>query len=467
MINILLVDDDKNTLDALTKALNREGYQVFSAERATGGLEIMKSEKINLTLIDLILPGIDGLEFLKRAKSLQPWMMVIIMTGHASIDTAVKAIKEGAFDYLEKPLRITEIKRTVAKALEAQNLIRENINLKDQLRKHFAFQNIIGVSSSLHNLLDKVEQIAPSRSTVLLTGQSGTGKELIAQAIHFVSPRAGQPFIKISCAALPETLLESELFGHEKGAFTGAIKQKIGRFELAHGGTLFLDEIGDIPLSVQVKLLRVLQSGEFERLGGNRTIRVDVRIIAATNRDLDEAVKIRAFREDLLYRLRVIELNLPSLMERKEDIPVLIHHFITKFSQENQKSIQAISKAAQEVLLHYPWPGNIRELEHCIEHAVVLAKGEVIGLADLPVYLPLGKHSEEQLSISLGTTLREIEKKVISHTLRKTEGDKEQAARLLGIGLATLYRKLKNNEAEPGQASQGNNSGSQIRNKQD
>lgn len=445
MINILVVDDDKNTLDALTKALSREGYIVFSAERASRGLEILKSEKINLTLIDLILPGIGGLEFLKTARSLQPWIMVIIMTGHASIDTAVKAIKEGAFDYLEKPLRITEIKRTVAKALEAQKLIRENINLRDQLRKHFAFQNIIGVSASLHKLLDKVEQIAPSKSNVLLTGQSGTGKELIAQAIHFISPRAGQPFIKVSCAALPETLLESELFGHEKGAFTGAIKQKAGRFELAHGGTLFLDEIGDIPLSVQVKLLRVLQSGEFERLGGTRTIRVDVRTIAATNRDLDEAVKLKVFREDLLYRLRVIELNLPPLMERKEDVPVLIHHFITKFSQENQKSIQAISKAAQEVLLNYAWPGNIRELEHCIEHAVVMAKGTVIDLADLPDYLPLSKHSEENLSISPGTPLKEIERKVISYTLNRTSGDKKQAAQLLGIGLATLYRKIKEN----------------------
>ncbi|MBI4229097.1 MAG: sigma-54-dependent Fis family transcriptional regulator [Deltaproteobacteria bacterium] len=446
MVNILVVDDDKNTLDALTRALSREGYHVLPADTATQGLEIMSNEKIDLTLIDLILPGIDGLEFLKRAKSVQPWVMVIIMTGHASIDTAVKAIKEGAYDYLEKPLRITEIKRTVVKALEAQNLIRENINLKDQLREHFAFQNIIGVSSCLHQLLDKVEQIAPSKSTVLLTGQSGTGKELVAQAIHFFSPRAGQPFIKVSCAALPETLLESELFGHEKGAFTGAIKQKAGRFELAHHGTIFLDEIGEIPLSVQVKLLRVLQSGEFERLGGTHSLRVDVRIVAATNRDLDEAVKVKAFREDLLYRLRVIELKLPPLIDRKEDVPFLVHHFIAKYSQENGKSIQGISKAACDVLQNYSWPGNIRELENCIEHAVVMTKGHFIDLEHLPTYLPFDKHLQEQLTISPGTPLKEIEKKAIAYTLQITKGDKEHAAKLLDIGLATLYRKLKENE---------------------
>ncbi len=295
-------------------------------------------------------------------------------------------------------------------------------------------------------LLDKVEQISPSKSTVLLTGQSGTGKELIAQAIHFFSPRAGQPFITVSCAALPETLLESELFGHEKGAFTGAIKQKAGRFELAHNGTIFLDEIGEIPLSVQVKLLRVLQSGEFERLGGTHTIRVDVRIVAATNRDLDEAVKIKAFREDLLYRLRVIELKLPPLTERKEDIPFLAHHFIAKYSQENGKSIQGLSKSVLDILKNYTWPGNIRELENCIEHAVVMAKSNFIDLEHLPAYLPFDKHFEEQLTISLGTPLKEIEKRVIASTLNITKGDKEQAAKLLNIGLATLYRKLKENQ---------------------
>lgn len=443
---ILVVDDEPHTCEALKAGMEKEGYGVLTVDTGQKALEIAQGEKIDLILTDLKMPGMDGLKFLKAVKSIQPKVAVLVITGHGSIDSAVAAMKEGAYDYITKPFKMAEIKKVVAKALETRDLLVENENLKAHIKRWYAFKNIIGSSEKLVEILKLVEQIAPSRSTVLLTGESGTGKELIAQAIHFNSFRAGQPFIKVNCAALPDSLLEAELFGYEKGAFTGALKSKPGRFELADGGTLFLDEIGEANPALQLKLLRVLQEGEFERLGGTQTLKADVRIIAATNCNLREAVAEKRFRNDLYYRLNVMEIELPALRERKEDIPLLVRHFIDKYNQINNKETQTISPEAMKILQQYEWPGNIRELENVIEHAVVLCPSETIVPKELPDYLPQNSTSSSNLCLELpeeGISLEEIERKAILKTLEKTAGDKVAAAQMLGIGLSTLYRKLK------------------------
>jgi len=406
-----------------------------------------------MVLTDLKMPKMDGVELLKVAKTIRPEVEVILITGYGTVDTAVTAMKDGAYDYIQKPFKPREILKLVRKAMEKQSLVLENRMLQERIKDFQKFEKIVGRSPAMKKVLEIVAQVAPSSATVLIQGESGTGKEVIAQAIHDLSPRANHPFIKVSCAALPETLLEAELFGYERGAFTGAIARKEGRFELANGGTLFLDEIGEVSPTVQVKLLRVLQVGEFERLGGTKTIRADVRLVAATNMNLLEAVEKKVFREDLYSRLNVITLILPPLREREGDIPLLAHHFLEIFKKKNIKDVKGFTQEALEVMLRYPWPRNVRQLENAIERAVVLTKGEMIVPGDLPPEIlkaiagPAGENAalmdEKTISISLGTPLEIIEKRIIEETLRHSRGDKNVASKILGISARTIYRKME------------------------
>ncbi len=463
--SILIVDDDKGLREALTKTLTKEGYIVHAVEDGEVALAFLRqlrahtltSERdkaaldggnVNLILTDMVMPKMDGVQLLKAAKTIFPEIEVVLMTAYGTVDTAVEAMKEGAYDYIEKkPLRPIEVKTVIARALEKQVLVLENKSLKSQLDANYSFENIIGRSNAMRRVLERVQQIAPSSATVLITGESGTGKELIAEAIHYASPRKDKPLIKVNCAALPETLLESELFGYDRGAFTGATGRKTGRFEWADGGTLFLDEIGDMPLPVQVKLLRVLQDGEFERLGGQSTIKVDVRIIVATAKDLAKEAETGNFREELFYRLNVIPIYLSPLRERPDDIPLLVNHFLEIYRKKNNKDILGISNDALEILCNYPWRGNVRELKNAIEQAVVLSKGNSITTEDLPPHI-YERHSRQKSNIvvPLGTPLEEIQRQVIFETLKRTKGDKELAAKLLGISSRTIYRKLNPTE---------------------
>ncbi len=394
------------------------------------------------------MPGIDGLELLSFSRELFPYIEVIVITGYGTIETAVKAMKDGAYDFVTKPVVLDKLSALIEKALSKQRLALENVYLKEKLKNRYRFEQMIGKGKKMREVMGLIEQVAPSKTTIMINGESGTGKELCANAIHTLSPRVDKPFIKVHCAALSEGILESELFGHEKGAFTGAYESKKGRFELAHKGTLFLDEISAIPPHIQVKLLRVLQEREFERVGGQKTIPVDVRLIGATNKDLAQAVKDGWFREDLYYRLNVINVNLPPLRERKEDIHILVEYFMDKFSRENQKDVRQITPEATERLLAYNWPGNIRELLNSIESAVVRSTGGAIGAQDLPHYVaPTFSHivnsSECRISLPVGSSMEELEKEAIIKTLSATGGNKQKAAQILGIGLKTLYRKLE------------------------
>ena len=371
---ILVADDDRNTAEAMREGLEGEGYTVFCAGSGTEGLELARAKKPDLVITDLMMPGMDGLVFLKTLKKLDPFLPVVIITGQGSVETAVEALKEGAVDYLAKPVRLKEVLKLVARALEVQALRLENLTLRNRIRSLSQPADVVGRSPAFAKVLEVVRQVAPTRSTVLITGESGTGKELIANLLHQYSPRAEKPLIRVNCAAIPETLLEAELFGHEKGAFTGAVAQRKGRFELAHEGTLFLDEVADMSLALQAKLLRCLQEGEFERVGGAETLRVDVRVVAATNQDLAAAIAERRFREDLYYRLNVIAIHVPPLRERTGDIPLLIGHFIRYYADENKKKIEGITQDCLEAMAAYPWPGNVRELENIVEQLVVLAR---------------------------------------------------------------------------------------------
>ena len=451
--NVLLVDDHKPFRDSLAKILEGEGFRVFPASDGEEALDFLRNELIHLILTDLKMPRMDGVELLKVAKTIRPEVEVILITGYGTVDTAVTAMKEGAYDYIQKPFKPREILKLVRKAVEKQSLVLENRMLQERIKDFQKFEKIVGRSPAMKRVLEVVAQVAPSSATVLIQGESGTGKEVIAQAIHDLSPRANQPFIKISCAALPETLLEAELFGYERGAFTGAIARKEGRFELANGGTLFLDEIGEVSPTVQVKLLRVLQVGEFERLGGTKTIRSDVRLVAATNMNLLEAVERKTFREDLFSRLNVITLTLPVLREREGDIPLLAHHFLEIFKKKNNKELKGFNPEALEVMSRYSWPRNVRQLENAIERAVVLTKGDMIIPEDLPpeilkaVEMPTAQEAalmdEKTISISLGTPLEAIERRVIEETLRHSRGDKSVASKILGISARTIYRKME------------------------
>ena len=440
---ILVVDDEKSVRESLNKVLSKEGYRVLEAESGEEALSICRKEFVNLVLTDLKMPEMDGLELLKALKLLQPDVAVVMMTAYGTIEKAVESMKEGASDFILKPFKRFELEKSLSKGLEHQTLLLENRYLKQQLESTGQkLLNIIGTSPAMRKVLTLVEQIAPSTATVLILGESGTGKGVIAETIHRASDRKEKPFVTLSCAAIPETLLEAELFGYEKGAFTGAAARKLGRFEGADGGTLFLDEVGEIPPAIQVKLLRILQDGTFERLGGTKTLAVDVRLIAATNTDLAKAVEEKKFREDLYYRLNVITVTLPPLRERTEDIPLLAYHFLKMYTLKNKKNIQGISQTALDLLLGYHWPGNVRELENTMERAVVLARKKIILPEDLPPHINKAGKIAESITIPIGMPMEEVKNKVIQETLRTTKGDKTLAAKILGITSRTIYRKV-------------------------
>jgi two-component system response regulator HydG len=443
---ILVVDDDAESRTAMVKVLDSVGYKTIEADNGQQALDLVLQEGIDILVTDLRLPVMDGVELLKRTKAADQEVEVILITGHGTVEVAVEAIKEGAYDFITKPVKKAQLLHAVEKASERQYLSRENKELRSQLG-HAGTRRFVYASAEMRNIARMIEQVAPSTATVLITGDSGTGKEVIADAIHAASPRRGKPLIKVSCAALPETLLEAELFGYEKGAFTGANARKEGRFELANGGTLFLDEIGEVSPAVQVKLLRVLQDQKFERLGGTRTIDADVRILAATNKDLQKEVEERRFREDLFYRLNVISIRIPSLRERKDDIQLLAMHFLKTYADRNQKKVEGFSEDAMLALTSYDWPGNVRELENAIERAVVFTSGKLVPLSVLPQNVSTFGESKHSLTFKIGTPLRELERRAIEITLQHARGDKNLAARLLGVATRTIYRHLER-EAE-------------------
>jgi two-component system, NtrC family, response regulator HydG len=442
---ILIVEDDVENRAAMVKVLEGAGYKTLETDNGQQALDILREEDVDILVTDLRLPVMDGVELLKRAKASAQEIEVIMITGHGTVEIAVEAIKEGAYDFITKPIKKAQLLRAVEKAAEKQYLSRENRELRQQLNQT-GVRRIVHAGVEMRNIARMVEQVAPSTATVLITGESGTGKEVVADAIHGASPRRLKPMIKVSCAALPETLLEAELFGYEKGAFTGANARKEGRFELANGGTLFLDEIGEVPPAVQVKLLRVLQDGKFERLGGTRTIDADVRIIAATNKDLHKEVEEKRFREDLFYRLNVINIRVPALRERKDDIQLLAMHFLKLYADKNNKPIEGFAEEAMLALTTYDWPGNVRELENAIERAVVFTNGRQIPLSVLPQGVSAFAESRHSLTFKIGTPLRELERKAIDITLQHTRGDKNMAARLLGIATRTIYRHIERQE---------------------
>ena len=439
---ILIIDDEVSLLKSLRKVFEKDGYAVFTATSATQGLEILRSEAVDLALCDLMMPGMSGVDFLKASKAIAPEVVVILITAFGTIERAVEAMREGAYDFITKPIKRANLLNAVHKAMDHRALVAENRSLKAKLAGIEAERTIIGRSPAFRQVLTMAKQVASSQTTVLIQGESGTGKELIARLVHEASPRHDGPFVAINCAALPESILESELFGYERGAFTGAVKTKPGRFELSDGGTLFLDEVGELTPSTQVKLLRVLQEGEFERLGGTSSIRVSLRVIAATNKDLDEEVEAGRFRKDLYYRLNVIRLELPPLRARTEDIPLLVNYFVRLYSQKNDKPEREVTPEAMSALTDYSWPGNVRELMNVCERAVVLSQAATIGLEDLPPTVGIAKESRRTLEIPIGTPLSEIERRVIAETLNHTGGDKRLAAQLLGIATRTIYRKI-------------------------
>jgi DNA-binding NtrC family response regulator len=440
-ITVLVVDDERSNVESLEKIFLREGMRVLSAPDAKRALELVRTHRVHVVLTDLMMPGTTGLELLRAIKQVAPEVEVVLMTAYGSVEAAVSAMREGAYDFVEKPLKRVSIVKSIRKAAERQKLVAENKSLKDEI-KRLAHREIVGSSPALRRVIDVATQAAPSQATVLVLGESGTGKELLARYIHERSARARGPFVAVNCAAIPETILESELFGHERGAFTGANSKKDGRFAKAAGGTLFLDEIGELSPAVQVKLLRVLQEGEFEPLGGN-TQKADVRIVAATNRDLVAEVAAGRFREDVFYRLNVIAITAPPLRARREDIPLLVDHFLGLYCAKNARQRLQPTRGALERLADYAWPGNVRELENVIERAVVLSRSDALAESDLPDHVANAAAAPPaQLSFEIGTPLDEIELRVIRETLRRTKGDKSVAAQLLGISTRTIYRKL-------------------------
>jgi two-component system response regulator HydG len=403
---------------------------------------------IDLLVADLRMPGLDGLELLRAVKIVAPDTGVVLLSGHGTVEEAVAAMKDGAYDFLTKPFDRAPLIRVVGQALQHRALVIENRNLRQRLDALAGTSEFIGTSPAILELLAMAKQVASASTTVLIMGESGTGKEVLARAVHRFSPRRGKRFVSLNCAALPETLLESELFGYEKGAFTGAGGRKMGRFEMADGGTLLLDEVGDLSPSAQAKLLRVLQEGEFEPLGATRSVRVDVRVVAATNQDLAQLVKEKRFREDLYYRLQVITVTLPPLRERREDIPLLAQHFLRLYAVKNQREMEGFTEQALAKLMDYVWPGNVRELEHVVERGVILTRARLLGLEDLPEAIAQAEPSTRVVRIPLGMPLEEVEQRLIEETLRRTKGDKELAAKLLGIASRTIYRKLKERGSE-------------------
>ena len=444
---ILVADDEAGMRESVSRALRREGFQVIAVEDGAAALDTLRRVAVDLLVADLRMPGLDGLELLRAARLVAPDTEVIVLSGHGTVEEAVDAMKEGAWDFLTKPFDRAPLVRAVRQALERRALVLENRRLQRQLDDLAGADEMVGRSPAILELARLVRQVAPTTATALILGESGTGKELVARAIHRLSPRREKPFVRVNCAALPDTLLESELFGHEKGAFTGAVGRRQGRFELADGGALLLDEVGDLSPLAQAKVLRVLQEGEFEPIGAMRTVRVDVRVVAATNQDLAALVGEKRFREDLYYRLQVIALTVPPLRERREDIPLLAQHFLRRYATKNQRAIQGFSEEALARLTDYPWPGNVRELEHSVERAVVLAQGPFVEARDLPETVAQTEPSMRVVPIPIGMPLEEVEQRLIEETLRQTKGDKELAAKLLGIASRTIYRKLKERES--------------------
>ncbi len=448
--SILVVDDSSAVRENLSELLTAEGYEVDSCVHGGEALHILQERVYDVVITDLSMPEVDGMGVLTYLVEHFPETSCIIITGYGTIKTAVDAMRLGAYDYLCKPVESQEILMVIQRALEHQRLWRENLRLKKQLREKFGFDNIIGTSEAMVQVFDLIRKVADTDSTVLIMGESGTGKELVARAIHFHSQRQANPLIPINCAAIPEDLLESELFGHEKGAFTHAIRTRIGRFEQAHGGTVFLDEIGEMSPHLQVKILRVLQDRQFERIGGNRTIKVDIRVIAATNRDLFQLVQEGKFREDLFYRLNVIPIKIPPLRERRADIPILVNHFIQEFSRKKKKNVRRVTPEAMRLLVDYDWPGNVRELENLMERLVILSEGEELTVRDLPEHL---LHKEPQPfwwqadipagGLPLQKLLSDLERQLIIKALDQAGWVKNQAAQLLQLNRTTLVEKIK------------------------
>ena len=440
---ILVTEDDARTRESLSRVMTRAGYRTLTAADGAEALVLLERETVDVVLTDLKMPGIDGISLLERLRARSPETIVIILTAFGTVDHAVEAMKKGAYDFLTKPINLDKVDLLLQHALEARRLVRENRELKLRLRETAGLKHLLGQSAAMQRLREIVQQVAATDAAALILGETGTGKELVAHGIHYGSARADRPFVKVSCAALPEGLLESELFGHERGAFTGARERRKGRFELAHGGTLFLDEVGDMSPPTQAKLLRVLQEQEFERVGGSQTVRIDVRLIAATNRDLEDLVAEGTFREDLYYRLNVVSIHVPSLRERAEDIPALTAHFLRMSADRWGKPVPEVTVDALALLCRYSWPGNVRELQHVAESMLVFSKGGPITAADLPPAVRGGERSVEPGARGSSASLRELERQAIARTLVATGGNKRKASEILGIGLKTLYRKIQ------------------------
>ena len=440
---LLIIDDEADHAEAMVETLGRAGYDCTAATEGEEGIRLLRDDDYDLVVTDLVMKDVDGLEVLRRAKEVSPSLDVILVTGHGTIESAVQAMREGAADYLTKPLNIDELRTRVDKALERQALARENVLLRRQLDKRYGFEQIIGNSPQMLSVFDTLTQISDTTARVLIIGESGTGKELIAKTIHNNSSRKNKQFVALNCASLSEGILESELFGHEKGAFTGATTMRIGRFEHAHGGTLFLDEVGDMPLSTQIKLLRVIEEEEIVRVGSNTPVKVDVRLLAATNRSLEDQLKDKTFREDLYYRLKVVTIGLPPLRERVGDIPLLIEAFVREFSEKHKKGATGLTGKARSALTRYSWPGNVRELRNTIENMVVTARKDVLDVGEIPGYITEAEPSPKRLSGLAGHTIEEVERELIRGTLDLMKGNREETAKSLGMGERTLYRKLK------------------------
>lgn len=449
---ILIVDDEKHTREGLRASLE-ESFDVYIAADTKGALSVLEADTIDLVVTDLRLGSEDGMQLIDRILKMPHPPICIMMTAYGSVDTAVEAMKHGAYDFVTKPINIDKLEILINRALKSRDIEKENVELKQQVEKRYGLESLIGESEPMQEIYDTIKQVAPSRATVLIQGDSGTGKELVAHAIHNLSNRNKSKFIAVHCAALSPQLLESELFGHERGAFTGAVEKRIGRFEQASGGTLFLDEIGEIDANTQVKLLRLLGERTFERVGGNQTITADVRLIAATNRDLEKMVAEGKFREDLFYRLNVVQINMPPLRERKEDIPLLVNAFLKQFARENEKPFRELTPDAMNRIMAYHWPGNVRELRTAVEHGVVMSSGPKITLRDLPG--PIRENSgdaggEKYLPQGAGRfNLRDAENRLIMRALEESKGQVTVAAKKLGISRRTLHRKLQNLKNSP------------------
>ena len=444
---ILVIDDNEAHAEAVAEGLSRDGYETLLARSGPEGAELLSREPVSIVVTDLVMPELDGMEILKRAHRTDRNIEVILVTAHGTVSSAVDALRRGAYHYLLKPLNIKELRAIVAEAVRKQTLVDRNRQLEQAVSEKYGFENLIGNSVRMLRVYSIIRQVAATSATVLILGETGTGKELVARAIHQNSPRRDRPFVGLNCAALSRDILESELFGHEKGAFTGAISTRQGLFEYADGGTILLDEILDMPAETQVKLLRVLEEGEIRRVGSNKPLKVDVRVLAATNRSAEEAVESGQFRRDLYFRIKVVTIQLPLLSKRTDDIPLLVDSFVGELSRRHGKNIQGLTHEALNMLMGYSWPGNVRELRNVIENMVVMSQHEMLDVNDLPenVY-----HAPEQKSLAVplraGMSLEEIEREHIARTLERTDGNREKAARILGIGERTLYRKLKEYE---------------------